>query len=97
MGPALEDFAHVGGVQPESGMNNLVGNNNINKGDASTGDAGSTGNAGSGAAATLAPGELRRTGDFVVTPLFAHQLIGAGGVAVFNFTAPPNLGAFVIR
>jgi hypothetical protein len=40
---------------------------------------------------------VRKEADFIVTPLYAHKLTGADGRATFNFTAPPNLGAFVIR
>ncbi|EFJ40250.1 hypothetical protein VOLCADRAFT_99980 [Volvox carteri f. nagariensis] len=40
---------------------------------------------------------LRRVGQFVVTPLFTHVLADSTGRATFNFTAPQNLGTFVIR
>ncbi|KAG2452414.1 hypothetical protein HYH02_002657 [Chlamydomonas schloesseri] len=42
-------------------------------------------------------GELRVADDFVTTPLFTTALTGPDGVARVTFTAPANLGTFVIR
>ncbi|GIL54039.1 hypothetical protein Vafri_9594, partial [Volvox africanus] len=39
----------------------------------------------------------RDTSAFVVTPLFATAVTGPDGTASLEFTAPPNLGTFVIR
>ncbi len=45
-----------------------------------------------------APGvSVRHSRDFVVTPLFANVSLDASGRAVASFTAPPNLGTFVVR
>ncbi|KAG2447325.1 hypothetical protein HYH02_007655 [Chlamydomonas schloesseri] len=45
-------------------------------------------------AATLPP---RSSLDFIVTPLFANAVTDGSGTARFTFTAPPNLGTFVLR
>ncbi|KAG2426455.1 hypothetical protein HXX76_011686 [Chlamydomonas incerta] len=50
----------------------------------------------SGGGADVA-GDVRSSADFVTTPLFATALTGADGVARVTFTAPPNLGTFVLR
>ncbi|GLI68405.1 hypothetical protein VaNZ11_012792 [Volvox africanus] len=39
----------------------------------------------------------RATSAFVVTPLFGTAVTGPDGTASLEFTAPPNLGTFVIR
>ena len=44
--------------------------------------------------ATLPP---RSSSSFIVTPLFATAVTDASGVARVTFTAPPNLGTFVLR
>ncbi|GIL54024.1 hypothetical protein Vafri_9574 [Volvox africanus] len=48
-----------------------------------------------GAIALAAP--VRQETDFVVTPLFASAVTDGAGVVRVTFTAPPNLGTFVIR
>ncbi|GLI63593.1 hypothetical protein VaNZ11_006598 [Volvox africanus] len=40
---------------------------------------------------------VRKAMQFIVTPLFSYSLADSQGRADFNFTAPQNLGAFVIR
>eukprot|EP00198_Chlamydomonas_reinhardtii_P005013 XP_001694349.1 predicted protein [Chlamydomonas reinhardtii] len=51
----------------------------------------------SGAGGADVSGELRSSDDFVTTPLFTTVLTGPDGVARVNFTAPANLGTFVLR
>ncbi|GIL78100.1 hypothetical protein Vretifemale_7531 [Volvox reticuliferus] len=40
---------------------------------------------------------VRSAMQFIVTPLFSYSMADSQGRAAFNFTAPQNLGAFVIR
>ncbi|KAG2447335.1 hypothetical protein HYH02_007664 [Chlamydomonas schloesseri] len=40
---------------------------------------------------------VRQEDDFIVTPLFANAVTDGSGTARFTFTAPPNLGTFVLR
>lgn len=41
--------------------------------------------------------ELRLESDFETTPLFDFVLTETDGSGRLNFTAPPNLGTFVVR
>ncbi|GIL68720.1 hypothetical protein Vafri_21968 [Volvox africanus] len=62
-------------------------------------DGKSTPEAGRDAADTTAVAldSIRKAMQFIVTPLFSYSLADSQGRADFNFTAPQNLGAFVIR
>ncbi|KAG2434214.1 hypothetical protein HXX76_007940 [Chlamydomonas incerta] len=66
----------------------------------STSDSASGAGAGSGAssaAKTDSGVTVRQEADFVVTPLFTTAVTDVSGVARATFTAPPNLGTFVLR
>ncbi|GIL86136.1 hypothetical protein Vretimale_13856 [Volvox reticuliferus] len=59
------------------------------------GDSSGTGSSNSGNGNSGAP--VRYETDFVVTPLFATAVTDGTGAVRVTFTAPPNLGTFVIR
>ncbi|PNW72413.1 hypothetical protein CHLRE_16g677205v5 [Chlamydomonas reinhardtii] len=59
----------------------------------------SGGSSGSGGSSSKTDSSVtvRQEADFIVTPLFTTAVTDASGVARVAFTAPPNLGTFVLR